>query len=1112
MTIKDFAGVSGSRVAYYAARELQSYQHALIVVSSGKAAERLQEDLSFFAPSVPSYILPEEEDLQILYEARDMGQTVRRVRGMHALLSEEPAVVIAPVSSVLRPVESPERFKKSILSIELGGEYEPNLIREHLIRSGYEFSPTCESAGEFSMRGDILDVFSPNNDQPVRIEFFDTEVDSIRFYDPVSQRSGENADHVVLCQALEFMPTDEEIRTALDRILQEYDSRIALLEAERDRDQTEDGRISRLRELRGRLEEQFLYHTNQQIYGDYLSYFDEPAASLWHYLRDGAVMVVDPKRVEDSIPEYLQDRDYRSVYRDAADCVLFTPFPEAVPGAEKLDELVNVRSHSVASFNGQLSIFAEEVRSRIRSGYEIHLVSSTEERSERIREYLEDEGIRGRVRFETGSLSTGMLLEDEKLFYVTESDLFPDSRKKPLRKKRKSRTQIDFSDLNTGDYVVHETHGIGRFEGIRTLTADGEVKDYLKIHYAGTDVLYIPTEQLDIVQKYIGNEGNAPKLSKLSGGEWRRTRERARKSVMAIAEDLVRLYAEREAAEGYAFGQDTVWQKEFEDAFPYTETEDQLRSIEEIKQDMQDRRPMDRLLCGDVGYGKTEVAARAIFKCISEGKQAVMLAPTTLLVNQHYHTMLERFENFPFTIEMLSRFRSDAEQEEILRRLKRGTVDLIIGTHRLLSKDVAFKDLGLLVIDEEQRFGVKHKEQIKMLRKNIDVLTLSATPIPRTLSMSLTGIKNISMIEEPPENRYPVQTFVTPEDEELLQTVIRRELARNGQIFVIYNRIQGIYSVAEELRELVPEAAVAVGHGRMDETRLENVMLDFVEGRTDILVATTIIENGIDIPNANTMIILNADKLGLAQLYQLRGRVGRSDVMAYAYLMYRPDQVLSAIARKRLTAIREFTEFGAGFKLAMRDLELRGAGNVLGEAQHGHIEGIGYELYCKEIDRAVRMLSGEEVTETRAEITMEIDTPARIPASYIEDETLRLQAYKKIAQIDGADDAEDVTNELIDRYGDLPAVTMDLIRVAELRCSAERLGVSEILGRGPRAQISFYEKNRADAFALVMAKQAMGDRLVISGGTVPRLSLYTGGTDVPEKLVRLMRAMLTPRN
>lgn len=1077
--IINYTGISGSRVAYLAAAEFENKGNCLIVVSKGLQANRLKEDLAFFMPETKIYVMPEEEDMRILYEARNRESQIERIKAIQGLVDDkEQKVVIAPISAVLRPTISKSRYVETMQELSLGMRIDPASLRAKLVSAGYTYASVVESAGEFTTRGGIIDVFSPSAEYPIRIEFFDDEIDSIRYYDPATQRSLENIKSITIGPAAEYVPSDEEKAVAIKK-LRKDDEKVAEL---------------------------FEQGSDVQIYADFIDYFDIDKHYLWEYLENGVSYVVDPNRIVQDIPEFENKDDFRKIYD--TDCILITPFPETIKNVDKLDKVINSRSRQVASFNGQLELFAKELSSLAKAGYSIKIVGTNDERLSNIREYVEIAEVYGDISYLLGNLSAGMVMDDDKICYITEADIFPQTRKKlPKRKKKKSKDSIEFSDLHKGDYVVHETHGIGRFEGIKTMTADGDTRDYLVIRYAGSDVLYIPTEQLDIIQKYIGSGGGAPSLSRLSGGSWKRARERAKKSIMEIAEDLVKLYAEREACGGYAFSQDTVWQAEFEDAFPYTETDDQLRATEEIKEDMQKALPMDRLLCGDVGYGKTEVAARAIFKCLSEGKQAAILAPTTLLVNQHYHNLLERFEGFPFEIGELSRFKSAAKQKEVVKGLADGTVDLVIGTHRLLSDDVKFKDLGLLVIDEEQRFGVQHKEKIKKLRNNIDVLTLSATPIPRTLNMSLTGIKDISTIEEPPGDRLPVQTYVTPYEEELLKSVIERELARGGQVFVVNNRITGIKTIAAAIERLVPDVRVAIGHGRMSEEALENTMMDFIDGNIDVLVATTIIENGIDIPNANTMVILNADKLGLAQLYQLRGRVGRSNRLAYAYLMYQPQKVLTELATKRLVAIREFTEFGAGFKLAMRDLELRGAGNVLGEAQSGHIEGIGYELYCKEIDRAVRQLKGENVTETRADINIEMTVDASIPSSYIEDETLRLQAYKKIVSIACEEDAADISDELLDRYGDLPDKTENLIRVAEIRAAAERIGIETISERGTRIVLRFAEKNNVNAYMLVIAKEEIGDSLTIMSGKLPGLSLFTGKKQALDKLLRLMKSL-----
>ena len=1122
--IIDYSGISGSRTAYLLTDKIKEKKKLLAVVSSGQAAARLADDLVFYMPELDIIVLPEEEDVRVLYEVRDRGSLVTRIKALAALTSGTAddfdaetgrgfTAVIAPVSAALKLTESPERFKKSVIRLKSGERRDPHELRKALSDAGYKAADVTESAGEYTSRGGILDVFSPAMDDPVRIEFFDDEIDSIRTFDRETQRSITALDEVTIVPASEFIPDNTEKEKALAAVMKEYDRMVRRYRKEHAHPDVSDGRIDAVEAQRGRIKDIFSQGGNSQIFADLLEFFDAEKCRLWDYAADSGLAVSDPSAIMSSLPETAKDEDCFGIYCDASgiasrrDVYIYTPFPESVAGVDRFDKIINVKSRQIAPFNGHIELFASEVGKFVSNGYHIVIAAGSDERNERVREYLEIADVTGDIAYRSGSLSGGFIMDDEKVCFISENDIFAGGvkhvRRKP--KKKSSKESIRFSDLHKGDYVVHEAHGIGRFEGISPVTADGTTRDYLLIRYAGSDMLYVPTEQLDVIQKYIGNSGKPPALSRLSGGSWRRTREKARKAIMEIAEDLVKLYAKRKAEGGYAFGEDTVWQTEFEDSFPYTETDDQLRATAEIKADMQKPLPMDRLLCGDVGYGKTEVAARAVFKCISEGKQAAILAPTTLLVNQHYHNLRERFENFPFVIEELSRFRSKGAQTATVKGVKSGRVDLVIGTHRLLSDDIRFKDLGLLVVDEEQRFGVRHKEKIKELRSNVDVLTLSATPIPRTLNMSLTGIKDISLIEEPPGDRFPVRTYVTPYEEEILRDAVTRELARGGQVFVVNNRITGISTVAETVKRLVPEAIVGVGHGRMNEDTLENTMLDFIEGRINVLVATTIIENGIDIPNANTMIILNADRFGLAQLYQLRGRVGRSNRLAYAYLMYQPGKVLTEIARKRLAAIREFTEFGAGFKLALRDLELRGAGNILGEAQSGHIESIGYELYCKEIDRAVRQLKGEDVGEARSDITIDLPIKASIPAEYIPDESLRLEAYRRIVGILDSEDAMDVIDELTDRYGDMPEEAISLINVAEIRAHSEYLGVSNISKKEKWIQIKFADGVKVHPYVFVMAKSEYGEKVALSDGRVTMLRYHIGKSIDTEKLLGLMR-------
>ncbi len=771
------------------------------------------------------------------------------------------------------------------------------------------------------------------------------------------------------------------------------------------------------------------------------------------------------------------------------------------------------------AYNGRFDVLKTDLEGYLARGFQVTIVCSNGQRLQQMDEFLEHEGLYdrkvakvgstgvtgkaehapGSIQLREGKLTSGMEFADEKKCWLWEGDIFGSSRRsrRPRRPKSKGEAIKSFADVQTGDYVVHEAHGIGRFTGVEQLTVQGVKQDYLKVKYAGTDLLYIPVDQLGSLQKYIGGEGASPKLNKLTGAEWKQTKARAQAAIQDMAEDLIRVSAARMHEKGYAFSEDTPWQGEFEDSFPYEETDDQLKCIDEIKGDMERDLPMDRLLCGDVGFGKTEVAARALFKCVADGKQAAVLVPTTLLANQHYYTLKDRFEKFPFKVEMLSRFRTAGQQKKIVQDLAEGKLDLVIGTHRLLSQDVKFHDLGLLVVDEEQRFGVRHKERIKQLRQNVDVLTLSATPIPRTLHMSLSGIKDMSTIEEPPEDRYPVHSYVMEQDDFVIREAIEKEVGRGGQVYVLYNRIDSIGRIASEIQKLVPGVSIGVGHGRMKEQELEDLIMDFSEGAFEVLVSTTIIESGMDIPNVNTMIILDADRFGLAQLYQLRGRVGRSGRLAYAYLMYRKDRNLSEVAEKRLRAIRDFTEFGSGFRIAMKDLELRGAGNLLGTEQSGHMLNVGYELYCKLLEEAVDRLQGREKPPEVEETAFAVPIPALIPQYYIEDEVLRLQMYKKIAMIEGEEDASDVMDELMDRFGDIPKDTMNLIRISKIRSQAARLGVKEISQNGHMLQLRLWESTRFAEGVIPRLAAEYGGRIRFNGGSDPwiRVTVVAEPTD-----------------
>lgn len=1081
---------------------------SLIVVSTFNRAKRLATDLSFFSAR-NIYVLPQEEETFVQYEAKSNDDLLARMKVLRAVANEDDCVVIAPVTGAIRKLPPKEIFEENVLELKLGQDVDIDDIRQRLSVMGYERVHMIEGRGEYSIRGGIIDIFTPDSDDPYRVELFDTEVDSVRTFDIDTQRSLENLDSIAVYQCSQIVKDREVFDRAKQRIKAAYDRRIKALEKKEGSSET----VHNLKQRQMQLIEYTDSMINLQYMEKFIGYFYDETMYIWDYMKEPEIFIDDPARILETLESYEKERaddidaileagrgigedfkampgqqDYFRLYEKEG--YIFTPFVSTIKNAPFLTKLINVECRQVPVFNGRLDILKGELSSYIRRGFQVTIVCSSSERMSSIREFLAHEEMLGKVDIRQGTLTAGMEFTDRKICYIWEGDIFGGSRKSRRKKKKSPGTQIkSFADVQKGDYVVHESHGIGRFTGIEQLVVQGVKKDYLKVKYAGEDSLYIPVDQLGMLQKYVGGDGVTPRLNKLSGNEWKQTKAKARQAVSDMADELIRISAARMNEKGYAFSEDTVWQREFEDSFPYTETEDQLRCAEEIKEDMEKDAPMDRLLCGDVGFGKTEVAARALFKCVADGKQAAVLVPTTLLANQHYYTLKDRFEKFPFKVEMLSRFRSAAQQKQILEGLEKGSVDLLIGTHRLLSSDVRFKDLGLLVIDEEQRFGVRHKEKIKQLKSNVDVLTLSATPIPRTLHMSLSGIKDMSVIEEPPEDRYPVQTYVMEQNNFVIRDAIEKELARGGQVYVLYNRVESINRVASDIEALVPEASVIAGHGRMRESQLENVIMSFAEGEYNVLVATTIIESGTDIPNVNTMIVLDADRFGLAQLHQLRGRVGRSGRMAYAYLMYTKDKNLNEIAEKRLRAIKEFTEFGSGFKIAMKDLELRGAGNLLGTEQSGHMLNVGYELYCKMLEEAVDTAKGREMLPQAEETAFNLPIPAVISERYIENEVLRLQMYKKIAMIENDEDEAEIIDELLDRFGDIPRDTMNLVKISKIRAMAGQLGVREINQQGYKIIFRLWEnvKLSADMMAALVAKY--GEKMMINGGKDPFIRL-----------------------
>lgn len=1045
------SGITEGQTAYAAAKAAGLGRQILIITASYDRAKQMEEYLSFFAPDEKVFLLPDEERSLFVYEAKSRMLSHKRIEGLSAALTGKPGVFIIPVMGACKGMCRREIFEETSLDIRMGEDIDFADIRARLSAMGYERVEMTEVKGQYSIRGEIIDIFPPDMEDPVRIDLFDTEVNDLKIFDPLTQRSLGSLDFVKIVPSV--VPDAES---------------------------------------------------------------EEDAAFFWDYMNSGAMIFADDW---DRICEQrdLADRDWTAgvvsgvggddagelktaevfagmdVLVEAAKeriSLVTMPFKKTPMYVDKLIGNYSINCMAAPVFNGRMDNYGNELRRLLREGYEIHVACATSERKKNLADFAVRDEIEGHIDYDEGFMPAGFYFTADMKAYISDNDIFKTVKKRRKKKKSSGKQIKAFTDLKKGDYVVHENHGIGRFKGIEPLVVEGIRKDYMTIQYAGKDVLYVPVEQMDLIQTYIGSGGAAPKVNKLSSGDWKKTKARAKAAIANMAEELVRLSAERMVEQGYAFSPDTPWQRQFEEMFPYEETADQLRCIEEIKRDMEMPWPMDRLLCGDVGFGKTEVAARAVFKCIMEGKQAAVLVPTTILADQHYRTFLKRFENFPCEIDMLSRFRNEAQQKKTMEGVANGSVDVLVGTHRILSKDIKFKDLGLLVIDEEQRFGVQHKEAIKYLKKNVDVLTLSATPIPRTLHMSLSGIRSMSTIEEPPEDRYPVQTYVLEQDDSLIREIILREIDRGGQVFCVFNRVRGINQITDGLRQLVPEAKIQAAHGQMAEGKLEDIMQEFMDHEFDVLVATTIIESGIDVPNANTLIILDADNFGLAQLYQLKGRVGRSNKAAYAYFMYKKDKVLSEVATKRLRAIKEFTEFGSGFRIAMKDLEIRGAGNLIGTEQSGHMMQIGYELYCKLIDEAVRKLRGEKVADEELEVAVEIKVDAFISSDYIEDEKLKLDMYKRIAEIKSAGDISDVTDELTDRFGEVPPETISLMQVAYIQAKCRKAGIKRVALDGSRVLFEFVpEANALTPELFVKLTDAYGMKLIINMGSRPYIRM-----------------------
>ena len=1047
----------------------------IITYSEAKASEFL-EDYRFFDGNILKY--PSKDVIFFSADVHGNLLVKERARVMRKLLDDEPVTVVTTIGALMDRVLPLSKLKESLIRIVPGMELDPEELTQRLTDMGFTRNYQVEAPGEFAVRGGIIDVFNLSDDAPVRLEFFDTEVDSVRSFDSVSQRSVENLKSFTVYPASEYVFSREEREDAVKAIEKDLKKRLKYLEGKE------------LFSERNRLSSDIAEFTEgvRETYDatnidGFIGYFTEDTVSfLDNFTDDDSIIWVDePVRTEETAKavsgEFIEGMAGRlaggyilpkqadilfpvkyifDILNDGRAVLMSSIYKKSRAFKEKSLRSISVRS--VDSFADNFSLLKKDLFDKQKKGYRVIVAAGAATRAERLASEFIDMGLsafytpdrdrepeKGRIMVTTGNLHHGLEYPLIRFAIYSESDIFGERKKKKKRTPKYQGEKISgFSALSPGDYVVHVNHGLGIYRGIENIEIDGVAKDYIKIEYAGSGVLYIPAVQLDLIQKYTGTKDRKPKLNSLYSPEWSRTKARVKGAVEELAGDLLKLYAARQAKTGHTFSPDTVWQREFEEEFPFEETGDQLKAIEDTKKDMESGAIMDRLICGDVGYGKTEVAIRAAFKAVQDNKQVAMLVPTTILAQQHYNTFLDRFRNFPVNVEMLCRFRTKKEQAQIVKKLEAGAVDIIIGTHRLLSKDVKYKDLGLLIVDEEQRLGVAHKEKIKHLKENVDVLTLTATPIPRTLHMGLSGIRDMSILEEPPEDRQPIQTYVMEFNEEIIREAIEREIRRGGQVYFVYNHIASIADMTLKIQSLVPGATVEYAHGRMTETRLEDIMYRFINREVDVLVSTTIIETGLDIANVNTMIINDADKMGLAQLYQLRGRIGRSSRTAYAFLMYRKDRLIKEVAEKRLKAIREFTDLGSGFKLAMRDLEIRGAGDLLGARQSGHMEAVGYDLYCRMLRDAVRSLKGEEPEDTGTETEIDVSVDAFIPSAYIRNEAKKLDMYRRISFIRSAEDFDEIYDELTDRFGDVPKETENLMKIALIKELAGSIHITSV--------------------------------------------------------------------
>lgn len=1081
-------------------------KNRLIVTFHEQRARELYEEYRFFDPSVLYY--PAKDVLFYQSDIRGNLLTAERMMAM-AAICERNVTLVTTFDALMNTMASAQRMQSCIRRLAPGDTVNLEVLAADLVRMGYEKEYQVESIGQFAVRGGILDIFPLTEENPARIELWGDEIDTIRSFDTESQKSLEQLDALTVYPACELVLTEEEREEGIRAFLAEAEEFSGRLKKSMKTEEAHRA-LTQAREMAEEWSEGSVTTTDA-----YLSYFcSERVGLLDYFAPEDTLVFFDElsrsaergRQTELEYAESMKQRlekgyilpgqmrelfSYKEIMAKIArySCVSLAVLDNKPCGLTSTG-VFGVQVKSVSSYNNSFELLIRDLARYKKSGYRVILLSGSRTRARRLADDILNEGLNsfysedyshellpGQIMVCYGKVHRGYEYPDLQFAVITETDIFGGEKKKKKRRRTYEGNKIQsFTDLAVGDYVVHENHGLGVYKGIEKIEVDRKIKDYIKIEYAGGSNLYILATQLELIQKYAGKDAKKPRLNKLGTQEWTKTKTKVRTNVRQIAQELVELYALREKQNGYVYGPDTVWQKEFEELFPFEETEDQVLAIEDTKRDMESPKIMDRLICGDVGYGKTEIAIRAAFKAVQENKQVAYLAPTTILAQQIYDTFAQRMKDFPVRVELLCRFRSPAEQRRAIADLKKGQVDIVVGTHRILSKDVGFKDLGLLVIDEEQRFGVTHKEKIKQLKTNVDVLTLTATPIPRTLHMSLIGIRDMSVLEEPPMDRVPIQTYVMEYNEELVREAISREIARDGQVYYVYNRVIDIDEVAAKIQALVPEANVAFAHGQMRENQLEDIMYRFINGEIDVLVSTTIIETGLDISNVNTMIISDADNMGLSQLYQLRGRVGRSNRTAYAFLMYRRNKLLKEVAEKRLAAIREYSELGSGFKIAMRDMEIRGAGNLLGAEQSGHMEAVGYDLYCKMLHEAVHEAKGS-APEEKFDTSVDVRTDAYIPASYIANEFQKLDIYKRIAGIESQEEADEMIEELIDRFGEPPKSVQNLIRIARLKGLAHRTYIRDVVQKDEMLKLTMYERARVNPEGIPKLAAACGNAL-----------------------------------